>query len=132
MMPSVLMVEDDDDFALLVRRAFVKIQVPAAISQAKDGEEAIAYLRSTDGPRLSLVLLDLMLPKCSGFEVLRWARSSPPVSKLPIIILTSSGEDYDRAPANGLGADDYRVKPAGFSDLVALIRQITTRWLPSR
>jgi DNA-binding response OmpR family regulator len=127
--PRVLMVEDDPDFAVLTRRAFAKAEVSATLDVIGDGEAAIGYVEGVLGSPPALVLLDLKLPKVSGFEVLRWIRGQDSLSTLPVIVLTSSGQDRDRAEARELGASDFRVKPAGFPELVDLVREVSGRWL---
>jgi DNA-binding response OmpR family regulator len=123
------MVEDDSDFAVLTRRAFAKAEVSISLTVVGDGEAAIGYVEGVLGNPPALVLLDLKLPKLSGFEVLRWIRKQDSLSKLPVIVLTSSGQDRDREEAKALGASDFCVKPVGFADLVALVRDVSHRWL---
>lgn len=80
---------------------------------AADGEQALSLL-----PREPhLALLDLMMPKVDGFEVLRRVRASPATSALPVILLTAAGEVDDKIKAIELGADDYVTKPFRIADL---------------
>jgi two-component system response regulator len=127
--PQVLMVEDDDDFVALARLAFRKAELSLALTVATNGEEAISHLKN-GATHPALVLLDLKLPKVSGIEVLRWIRSEHSAPALPVVMLTSSGEDGDRGAVAELGANDYCVKPHGFSELVVLFKKIAGRWLP--
>ena len=131
-LPRVLLVDDDPDFALLARRAFDKAQVAAFFVRVEDGEAAMEILRGAVSERPALMLLDLKLPKLSGFEVLRWMRGDAELSKLPVVVLTSSGLDRDREEANTLGAREYRVKPSGFRELIGLLRELAERWISSR
>jgi two-component system, response regulator len=128
-MPKVLLVEDDADFAVLVRRAFLKAGVAVSIAEARDGEGAVSHLKEAKGNLPALVLLDLKLPKLSGIEVLHWIRSSNESSGLRVVVLTSSGEVADRERAINAGADDFTVKPAGFGELVGLVKDLSDRWL---
>ena len=130
-LPRILMVEDDQDFAFLAKRAFGKAAIPAGLDLVGDGEAALAYLTASKPRPPALILLDLKLPKLSGFEVLRWLRKVPEFSGLPVTILTSSGQDRDREEAKRLGADDFKVKPPSYSELIILLGEVAARWLPA-
>jgi CheY-like chemotaxis protein len=129
---SILLVEDNPDDSLLLQRAFRRAGVRNPIHLEGDGEKAIAYLSTrTVGPLQApaLVLLDLKLPRRSGFEVLAWAKAQPLVKRLPIVVLTSSKESVDLARAYELGANSYLVKPASSAHLTALVEHINGYWL---
>ncbi len=91
------------------------------VVEAADGEEAVAKL-DTCAP--DLVLLDLMLPKRHGLEVLRHARST---SDVPIILLTALGDEKDRVTGLELGADDYVVKPFSPREVAARVKSVLRR-----
>jgi CheY-like chemotaxis protein len=133
---SILLVEDDPSDIFLVRRAFQKAQASCQINVAKDGEEAIAYLSGTgqysDRERYPLpifVLLDLKLPRRSGFEVLDWLRQQPALKRLPVVILTSSRELGDINKAYDRGANSYLVKVADPTSMADLTRLIDRYWM---
>ncbi len=122
---SVLYVEDDPNDAFLVEMAFRKARLPLQMRHLADGQEALDYLSGSAAfsdrsryPLPELVLLDLKLPRMDGFEVLSWARSRGDLRRLPIFVLSSSDLPDDIAKARKLGATDYFVKSADFSDLV--------------
>lgn len=92
------------------------------VTVARDGEEALAVLRS-DAP-LDLVLLDLMMPRRSGLEVLIELRRLPTRRHLPVIVLTAKGEESDRAQALALGATDFITKPFSPKKLAARIDEL--------
>src|SRR5438270_829679 len=103
---SILLVEDNDDDVLLVRRAFAKAKLGTPLAVVRDGDAAVEYLGGGGPyadrerhPLPALVLLDLKLPRRSGFEVLEWVRRHPVLRRLPVVVLTSSKEtaDVDRA-----------------------------------
>lgn len=133
---AILMVEDDEADILLLRRAFRNARVANRLIEVRDGQAAIRYL-SGDGlyadrlryPIPFLVLLDLRLPKLSGFEVLEWIRDRPHLDELVVVVLTASDNVPDVNKAHALGANSYLVKPSSFDDLVELVRQIKGRWL---
>lgn len=133
---TILLVEDDPNDALLVRRAVNKRARNVRIQHAADGELAMEYLRGTgeyanrlEHPLPQIVLLDLKLPRASGFDVLAWVKSQPGLCKLPIIVLSSSDEPQDMHNAYAAGANSYLIKPHHFADLAALIETIERYWL---
>ena len=91
------------------------------VVEAVDGEEAVAKL---DECAPDLVLLDLMLPKKHGLEVLRHARST---SDVPVILLTALGDEKDRVAGLELGADDYVVKPFSPREVAARVKSVLRR-----
>lgn len=133
---TILLVEDDPNDILLTQRAFYKANVKNPVQVLKDGEEALLYLSGKQMyadrdryPLPILILLDLKLPRKSGFEVLTWLRQQPGLKLLPVVVLTSSGENSDIQQAYNLGANSYLVKPVGFDPLFEMIKQINLYWL---
>ena len=133
---SVLLVEDDPDDVLLTQRAFRKLGVPTSMQVVGDGEQALAYLMGGGDyadrerfPLPDLMLLDLKLPRRSGFEVLEWLRAQPGLRRLPVVVLTGSRESVDVNRALDLGANSYLVKPVGFDDLLEVVRTLRLYWL---
>ncbi len=129
---TLLWVEDDPNDILLGERALIKAGF-AKPQLVRDGEEAIGYLQGGGQfadrgrfPLPSLVLLDLKLPKKSGFEVLRWLRGVEGLKRTPVVVLTSSQEQHDIDRAYDCGANAYLVKPVEnrtFSDAVRVLYQ---------
>lgn len=133
---SILLVEDDYNDVLLIRRAFSKAQIKTPMIEVGDGDEAIAYLNREGKyadvetyPCPLLVLLDLKLPRRSGLEVLEWIRQRPVLKRLLVVVLTSSQENSDLDRAYDLGTNSYLVKPVDFQDFVSLIEIVDTYWL---
>jgi CheY-like chemotaxis protein len=131
----VLLVEDDPDDVLLTELAFEETRFPSPLRVVRDGEEAVAYLGGTGGfadrarfPLPALVLLDLKLPRRSGFEVLAWIRAHPVLRRLPVVVLTSSRETSDVDRAYGLGASSYIVKPVAHEALLECARTLERYW----
>lgn len=116
-MKSVLIVEDDEDLASLARRWLEREGY--AVEQAADG--AAALERLARDPLPALVLLDVMLPKVDGFEVLKRLRADPRAAALPVVMITSFSRDKDAARGRRLGADDYIVKPLMELDFLARV-----------
>ncbi len=125
MMPTVLVVEDEDALATLLQYNLEKEGY--RVVQAGDGEEALMLVQE-ELP--DLVVLDWMLPKVSGIEVCRRLRQRPESRNLPILMLTARGEESDRVRGLDTGADDYVVKPFAMSELTARIRAVMRRIRP--
>ena len=124
---EILIVEDNPDEALLAKRALARIELPLTVRIATDGEDAIAQLEAaTHLP--DLVLLDLKLPRLSGFEVLEWIRNAGGL-RVPVVIFSNSSEARDVQMAYDLGANSFLRKPVSFDDLVELFRNLTNYWL---
>jgi DNA-binding response OmpR family regulator len=128
---DMLIVEDDPDDLALLRRAFSKAAVDARYDVATDGDAAIAALEqaAAAGERPRVVLLDLKLPRRSGFEVLEWIRAHLELRRTPVVILTSSDTNRDLTRAYDLGANSYLVKPVLPSALTAMVANIDAYWL---
>lgn len=132
----ILLVEDNPDDVDLTLRAFKKSNIANEVVVARDGAEALDYLRGegqfagrdiSDQP--AIVLLDLKLPKVDGLEVLRQIRSDERTSLLRVVILTSSREEQDLARGYGLGANSYIRKPVDFSQFTEAVHQLGLYWL---
>ncbi len=131
----ILHVEDDPNDALLFQHACQKAGVEFELRSVNDGDQAIAYMRGADAfadralhPFPQLILLDLKMPRLSGFDLLAWLRGDGGFKTTPVIILTSSNHESDIKRAYELGANSYLVKPVGFDALVEVARTIHGYW----
>jgi CheY-like chemotaxis protein len=129
-------VDDDPNDTALLQAASRKAQVSFDIQNVEDGEQAIAYLSGMGRfanrerfPKPALVLLDLKMPRATGFEILRWIREQPTLKNLQVIVLSGSELQSDIKEAYSAGANSYLVKPIGFDALVTLVRSINVVWL---
>ncbi len=128
----ILLVEDDPDHEALALRALRKANVANEIRVARDGEEALAFIKEVqDGTerRPQLVLLDLKLPKVEGLDVLRAIRASDKTALMPVVVLTSSDEERDIVSSYRLGVNSYIRKPVNFSDFAEATKQLGIYWL---
>lgn len=131
----ILVVEDNLDDQLLIRRAFAKAHLANPLHVVGDGDAAVAYLAGEGAyadraahPLPALVLLDIKLPRRSGLEVLEWLRRQPAIGRIPTVMLTSSRENEDINRAYDLGANSYLVKPVEFEGLMEMVRQLGVYW----
>ncbi|HVE66158.1 MAG TPA: response regulator [Thermoanaerobaculia bacterium] len=132
----ILLVEDNPDDVALTLRALKKNNVVNEVVVARDGAEALDYLFRTgvhtgrdSSDRIALILLDLKLPKIDGLEVLRRLRAEETTRLLPVVILTSSKEESDRANGYALGVNSYIRKPVEFESFIEAVRQLGLYWL---
>ncbi|RJQ29000.1 response regulator [Candidatus Parcubacteria bacterium] len=103
--PSVLLVEDDHFLSSLLRSRLEKEGV--AVTQAFDGEEALNTLKTL---KPSVIVLDVIMPKVSGFDILERIALDPRLHLIPVIAVSNLGQDSDMEKAKRLGAVDYLVK----------------------
>jgi len=132
----ILLVEDNEEDIVLFKAALRKARVANPLNVVKDGEEAIKYLSGVDPysdrkihPIPILLLLDLRLPKISGFEVLEWIREQPALNDLTVVIMSGSADAPNVKIAHELRANSYLLKPRNFDQLVELMKRINVRWL---
>ncbi len=129
MIATILLVEDNPDDVLLLRRAFERVGIRHSVIHVENGELAVHHLGETGGAALTiLVLLDIKMPKMDGFEVLKWIRSKPQFVDIPVLILTTSNMPGDMQRAEQLGASAFLTKPATFDQLVEMVREIEKKW----
>jgi len=139
-LPLILLVEDNRDDILLIRRAFERAGLGHKIQSVTSGFEAIAYLGGElpyedrgKYPLPGLVLLDIKMPAMDGFEVLQWIRRQWELSHLCVVMLTSSDQIRDVNRAYKLGADSFLVKPLDFvnaGELAASLDRMLARGHP--
>lgn len=116
MRPKILICDDED-----VLRALVRASLQGGdydVVEASDGNEAVEIATAE---RPDLVLLDMMMPGCSGVEVLRQLRADPDLAETPVIMLTARTQENDRAAANEAGATVFLPKPFSPAELARLV-----------
>ena len=122
-----MLVEDNPTDVFVIKEVLDGIGRNLRLQVAANGQEALFYLRSSATACPALILLDLNLPKVAGIDVLKELRTSSRCKHTPVIVLTSSTAESDRAATRSLGAEAYFQKPgdlAAYGQLAQLIKQI--------
>jgi CheY-like chemotaxis protein len=133
---TVLLVEDDLNDIFLVKRAFKMAHIQNPLQVVTDGQEAIAYLRGEGKyadrqahPLPKLVVMDIKMPRKSGFEVLTWIKGDNHLlRRILVIIVSSSDNPADINHAYEQGANAYMIKPVDFRAVEHLFESITHYW----
>ena len=133
---TILYVENDPNDIILLKVAFQRLGFPIHLVSVPDGEKAQEYLQGrwsySEGEPPAppdLVLLDLKMPRQSGFEITHWIRAQLELQGLPVVILTSSEQPEDRTIAFESGANAFFIKPIGLEELEMVAREICTEYL---
>jgi CheY-like chemotaxis protein len=132
---TILLVEDHEDDISLLRNAFSEAGL-IGLQVVHNGDEAIDYLEGHGKyddrkafPCPALILLDLKMPRRTGFEVLEWVRANGGYKRMPIVILTDSANTDDVNHAYDLGVNSYLIKPLELEEIVRLVRAFVEYWL---
>jgi CheY-like chemotaxis protein len=133
---AILLVEDNEDDAFLMKRALKSAGIVNPLCVAEDGQQAMDYLSATGEfadraahPLPAIVFLDLKLPLKGGLDVLAWIRKQTDLENLVVVVLTSSSEPSDLKEAYRLGANSYVVKPPTAGQLLDLAKAFKWYWL---
>jgi len=129
---EILLVEDNPDDRELTLRALKKHNLANDVRIARDGAEALDLIfgGGDSGPVVPrLILLDLRLPKVDGTEVLQRLKAEERTKTIPVVVLTSSGEDRDLLESYKLGVNSYIQKPVDFEKFMKAVSEIGTYWL---
>jgi chemotaxis family two-component system response regulator Rcp1 len=138
---NILLVEDNPGDVRLTIEALREGKVHNHLSVARDGVEALAYLRRegafTEAPRPDVILLDLNLPKKDGREVLAEIKADEQLRRIPVVVLTTSKAEEDILRSYALHANCYVTKPVDLEQFITVVRSIEDFWfsivrLPNR
>ncbi len=125
---DILLAEDNPNDVEMTRRAFEKGEFANELHVARDGVEALAYLRRegeyADEPRPNIVLLDLEMPRKDGFDVLAELEDDEDLSRIPVVVLTSSEAERDVVESYEHNANAYMTKPVGYREFQDTVRRI--------
>ncbi len=131
----ILLVEDNEDHAELVKRGFEAHDIPNRIHHVTNGEDALDYLNRQgkygcqNHPLPDLILLDLRLPRMDGLRVLREIKNSDRLQVIPTVVLTSSESKNDITSAYSNHVNSYLVKPLDFNKFSDLMNELGLYWL---
>lgn len=133
---TILLIEDNPSDVALTRRALEKCRISNELVVVEDGQDALDYLWRTGpfagrapGADPALILLDINLPRVDGLTVLQRLRADDRTRRLPVVILTSSDEERDRAKGYDLGVNSYIRKPVDFHQFVEAVQHLGLYWL---
>jgi CheY-like chemotaxis protein len=125
---DILLIEDDPGDELITREAFEHNKLKNRLHVAHDGEEGLDYLYRRgvhqDAKRPDLILLDLNLPKYDGRQLLEQIKSDPGLSRIPVVVLTTSSAEEDILRSYQLHANAYVTKPVDLDQFMSAVRQI--------
>lgn len=132
---NILLVEDDQNDILAVRRAFKKNEISNPLFVVENGEEALDFLNNRAdfadaerAPRPDLILLDINMPRMNGIEFLAIIRRDERFKTIPVVILTSSKREWDKLESYKLGVNSYIIKPVDFDKFSDAILMINNYW----
>ena len=130
---EILLVEDSPGDVELTEEALRDAKVRNNLSVARDGEEALTFLRRegrfADAVRPDLILLDLNLPKKDGRQVLREIKADPALKRIPVVVLTTSAAEQDILKTYELHANCYVTKPVDLDQFITVVQSIEDFWL---
>lgn len=129
---EVLLVDDNEDDLVLLRQSLEDAPPLKLLHVVRDGDEALEYLQQrgvhAQAARPGLILLDIDMPRKSGFEVLSAMKSDPALRTIPVVMLTSSTRDEDIVRSYGAGACSFVSKPVSFEKLKSVIDRLALYW----
>ena len=129
---EILLVEDNEDDAVIIQEVFADMRWATLIHVVRDGEEALAYLQRTGRYKMvrtpDLVLLDINMPRKNGFEVLEDMKKDPRLQSLPVIMLTTSHREEDVVLSYAKGACSYIHKLVDLDQFKHRIKQFERYW----
>lgn len=129
---EILLVEDDEGDVLLTKRALASGKIFNSLSVAKDGVEAMDFLRREGeyigAPRPDLIMLDLNMPRMDGRETLAQIKRDENLKAIPVVVLTTSDSSQDVLQSYGLQANCFITKPVDLKQFVDVIQTIESFW----
>ncbi|MEN8246360.1 MAG: response regulator [Thermodesulfobacteriota bacterium] len=125
---SILLVEDDRVDCMTIKRALEEVKIDNSLDIVSNGEEALAYLLSSENELPGLILLDLNMPRMNGIEFLKTVKTHQGLKKIPVVVLTTSMADQDINASFELGAAGYMVKPLDYKEFIDAVVTIARYW----
>lgn len=127
-MKPIMLVEDDHVDAMTLKRALRELKVANELVHRINGEEALEYLKDQNNTKPCVIFLDLNMPKMNGIEFLQIAKADNDLRRIPVIVFTTSKNEWDRFETFNLSAAGYIVKPADYKSFVEAIRTVELYW----
>ena len=124
----ILLIEDDVVDVMALKRAFRDLKVAHPLLVAGNGEEALDRLNDPQRPMPGLILLDLNMPRMNGIDFLRVLKGDARLRRIPVVVLTTSKEQSDRAETFNLGIAGYMIKGIDYPEFIEVVRTIQTYW----
>ena len=129
---DILLVEDDEGDVLLIKKALTNGKIYNSLNVAKDGVEALSYLRKegvhAHAPRPDIIFLDLNMPRMDGRETLAQIKQEKSLRSIPVAILTTSDSDQDILQSYDLQASCYITKPVDLEEFLGVVRAVKDFW----
>ena len=127
-MKSILLVEDDRVDAMTLKRALKDLKVTNPLVHKLNGEEALDYLQNEANEKPCVIILDLNMPKMNGIEFLKIAKADEKLRRIPVVVLTTSKDEWDRFQSFDLSVAGYIIKPADYKRFLEAIRTVQLYW----
>jgi len=136
---NVLVAEDNPNDVVLLERALPRNGLEIHLRHVQDGTEVIDYLQGVGHfanraafPMPDVILLDLKMPKLTGFDVLHWMRDNNDCGQIPTVLFSGSGLEKDVEKAYALGANTYFEKPTSYAEFARLLKILLEYWARSK
>ena len=124
----VLLVEDDNVDAMTVKRSLHDLDVKVPLIRSTNGEEALEYLREQNNEMPCIILLDLNMPKMNGIEFLKVIKANEKLKQIPVIVFTTSREEYDVIKSFKLSVAGYIIKTFDYQQFLESMRMFHAYW----
>ena len=127
---TILIAEDDEGHAALIKRNLIRIGISNKIIHFKDGQEVLDFLFQKNSPqqgeanRAFLLLLDIRMPKVDGVEVLRQIKADKELKKMPVTMITTTDDPQEVEKCHEIGCNSYITKPVDYDKFVNVIKQL--------
>ena len=127
-----MLVEDDDVDIMTVKRALKDLNIKNHLVNTANGEKALEYLKNNDDKKPCIILLDLNMPKMNGIEFLQIVKADDTLKMIPVIVLTTSGQQQDIVESFKLSVAGYIVKSVDYAEYTKAINTINQYWTLSK
>ena len=125
---SILLIEDDNIDAMTVERSLRDLGSKVSLVRSTNGVEALEYLQNPENEKPCIILLDLNMPKMNGIEFLRIMKTDEKLRRIPVIIFTTSKEEYDIIKSFELSVAGYIIKSFEYQQFLESMRKLHSYW----